>query len=119
MAISSIKNDGFRSGYRWALSLSHGSAMGASEAKQDNLREVESQVAALQKLLGGSAFDDVSTMSNPGLINLGLKSGVKRTPVISCPNGTALNDQLRRVIDIYQSGVEELRILFTSNKFPR
>jgi len=29
-------------------------AMGAtSEAKQDNLREVESQVAALQKLLGG------------------------------------------------------------------
>ena len=52
MAISR-KNDGFRSGYRWALSLSHGSAMGASEAKQDNLREVESQVAALQKLLGG------------------------------------------------------------------
>ena len=49
MAISSIKNDGFPSGYRWVLSLSHGSAMGAtSEAKQDNLREVESQVAALK-----------------------------------------------------------------------
>jgi hypothetical protein len=55
MAISSIKNDGFPSGYRWVLSLSHGSAMGAtSEAKQDNLREVESQVAALQKLLSGT-----------------------------------------------------------------
>lgn len=71
MAISSIKNDGFPSGYRWVLSLSHGSAMGAtSEAKQDNLREVESQVAALQKLLSGTqhwvtfwcfrwCFDDV------------------------------------------------------------
>ena len=36
--------------YPWAMDL----AMGAtSEAKQDNLREVESQVAALQKLLGG------------------------------------------------------------------
>ena len=70
------------------------------------------------------AFDDVSTMSNPGLINLGLKSGVRLPVIICCRNGTALNDQLRSVIEYLSIwGWRMLTswglILFTSSKFPR
>ena len=67
MTISKGKNDGEAVGISVGIISQPHPAMGAtsSEAKQDNLREVESQVAALQKLL--SSTDSTDSTDKPWL----------------------------------------------------